>query len=182
MSLASFLDWLESTGVDTQNVRVAHDTHTGFGLYTSRSLPDIDTLVVAIPERLFIVPVDNDENKTGFEQLIGQLIQQRTHPYVQFLRSIDPVPVWCRFPADDYPSQIESTLNKHREKYSLTRLKFSQYDDELFQWAYYTVNTRCVHLDRHGASTDPDDNLCLIPFFGRIRQRHASTSLCISSV
>lgn len=166
MHIDSFLTWFDSTGVDTTRVRVRHTGESGFGLYSHGVTIEKDALVLAIPERLFIKPSVQTEELTGFEQLIVQLIETKHDPYVHFLRSMSCVPPWRHLPDERFPRQLADPMMKHRTKYEQSRAKLSQYEDEEFQWAYYAINTRCVHLDLDRGSTEPDENLCLIPYLG----------------
>ncbi|CAF5105866.1 unnamed protein product, partial [Rotaria sp. Silwood1] len=65
---------------------------------------------------------------------------------------------------DKYPRQLIDKMKKHLNKYNQSRNKFLNYTNDHFQWAYYTINTRCVHFDMEISSKDQDDNLCLIPY------------------
>jgi hypothetical protein len=166
MNINHFLSWFNSTGVDTENVHVSHSTDSGFGLYSCRSLTEKDSLVLSIPEHLFIKPSFQTHDLTGFEHLIIYLLEEKTTPYVEFLRSIQSIPQWRCFSNDKYPQQLMGKMKKHINKYNQSRTKIQQYQDGEFQWAYYTINTRCVHFDMEIDSKDQDNNLCLIPYLG----------------
>jgi hypothetical protein len=166
MNIDQFLSWLKSTNVNTENVKVCHSDNYGFGLYSSRSLIEKDSLVLSIPEHLFIKPSFENNDLTGFEYLIIYLLENPTHPYIEFLRSIQPIPSWCYFLNDNYPRQLMDSMKKHLKKYNQSKTKLQQYSEKDFQWAYYTINTRCVHFDMEIDSKDQDNNLCLIPYLG----------------
>ncbi|CAF1432633.1 unnamed protein product [Rotaria magnacalcarata] len=164
MNLDKFLCWFNSTGVITENVNVCYSDSSGFGLYSRRSLIEKNSLVLSIPENLFIKPSFENNNLTGFEHLIIYLLEEKSNPYVNFLRSIQPIPQWCLFSNDKYPRQLLDKMKKHLNKYNLSRIKIQQYNDDQFQWAYYIINTRCVHFPMDVSSKDQDNNLCLIPY------------------
>ncbi|CAF3676931.1 unnamed protein product [Rotaria sp. Silwood1] len=90
--------------------------------------------------------------------------KEKTNPYIEFLRSIKSIPKWCLYSNDKYPRQLIDKMKKHLNKYNQSRNKFLNYTNDHFQWAYYTINTRCVHFDMEISSKDQDDNLCLIPY------------------
>ncbi|CAF1008062.1 unnamed protein product [Rotaria sordida] len=164
MNIDQFLDWFNSRGVCTENVNVSYRKDIGFGLYSSKSLIEKDSLILSIPEHLFIKPSFEKSDLTGFEHLIIYLLEEKTNPYVEFLRSIKSIPKWRFYPNDKYPQQLIDKMSKHINKYNKSRNKFLNYNDQDFQWAYYTINTRCVHFDMNISSKDQDDNLCLIPY------------------
>lgn len=166
MSIDRFLSWFNSTGVNTENVTVSYSDNSGFGLYSRRSLIEKDSLILSIPEHLFIKPSFKTNDLTGFEHLIIYLLEEKIHPYIEFVRSIQSIPQWRCFPNDKYPQQLMHQMKKHIKKYNQSRNKISQYKNDEFQWAYYTINTRCVHFDMERDSKDQDDNLCLIPYLG----------------
>lgn len=164
MNIDRFLLWFKSTEVKTDLVEVRYSDNSGFGLYACRSVIDKDSLVLSIPESLFIKPLCVNPDFTGFEQLIEYLLTHPTDSYVEFLRTIQCIPSWCQFSNENYPRQLLHSMNKHLKKYQQSRDKFPQYKDDDFQWAYYVVNTRCVHFNMEIDSKDQDDNLCLIPY------------------
>jgi len=167
MNLDKFLCWFQSFDVQLDHVRVQHCPKSGFGLYSTKKITEQQILLLSIPQKLFIKPnACENENFSGFEQLISFLLENPTNPYVEFLKSIETVPQWRRNPTENYPKQLSDPMKIHDEKYLLSRQKFAQYSDELFQWAYYSINTRCVHFDMQIESKQSDDNLCLIPFLG----------------
>ncbi|CAF3265042.1 unnamed protein product [Rotaria socialis] len=164
MNLDEFLCWFNSTGVITENVNVCYSDSCGFGLYSRRSFIEKNSLVLSIPENLFIKPSFENKDLTGFEHLIIYLLEEKSNPYVSFLRSIQPIPQWCVFPNDKYPRQLSDKMKQHLNKYNQSRIKIQQYNDDQFQWAYYIINTRCVHFPMDISSKDQDNNLCLIPY------------------
>jgi hypothetical protein len=166
MNIDRFLSWFNSTGVNTSNVNVSYSNESGFGLYSRQSLIEKDSLVLSIPEYLFLKPSFKDPDLTGFEHLIIYLLEEKNYPYIEFLRSIQCIPQWRHFSNKKYPRQILDKMTKHLNKYNQSRNKILQWTDEDFQWAYYTINTRCVYLNMEGKSKDQDDNLCLIPYLG----------------
>jgi len=166
MNIDRFLSWFNSIGVNTENVNVHYSNDYGFGLYSRRALIEKDFLVLSIPEHLFIKPSFENNDLTGFEDLIIYLLENPTNPYIEFLRSIQCIPSWCSFFNDKYPRQLINQMKKHLNKYNQSRKKFQQYNHQDFQWAYYAINTRCVHFDMENDSKEPDDNLCLIPYLG----------------
>jgi len=166
MNIDRFLSWFNSTDVNTEYLNVQHSNDCGFGLYSRRVLAEKDFLILSIPEHLFIKPSYANTDFTGFEYLIEYLLENQTDPYVEFLRSIQCIPSWCRFTNEKYPRQLMDKMKKHLDKYNQSRKKFLQYNDNDFQWAYYTINTRCVHFNMDIDSKDQDDNLCLIPYLG----------------
>jgi len=164
MNIDHFLSWFNSTDVNTENVNVCHSNECGFGLYSRRTIIEKDFLVLSIPENLFIKPSFKNNDLTGFEHLIIYLLENETNPYIKYLRSIECIPQWCYYLNDKYPRQLINKMKKHLNKYNQSRNKFPQYNNEDFQWAYYTINTRCVYFDMKINSKDQDDNLCLIPY------------------
>ncbi|CAF4157473.1 unnamed protein product, partial [Rotaria sp. Silwood1] len=70
MNIERFLSWFNSTGVNIENVNVSYSNETGFGLYCCQSLIEKDSLILSIPEHLFIKPSFKNNNLTGFEHLI----------------------------------------------------------------------------------------------------------------
>ena len=169
MNIDHFLSWFKSTGVKTENVEVCYSNDYGFGLYSARSFMEKDFLILSIPEDLFLKPSLDNKDLTGFEHLIIDLLEDQINPYIEFLRSIQSIPPWCHFSNDNYPWQLRNSMKKHFKKYQQSRNKFPQYKEKDFQWAYYTINTRCVHFDMEIESKDQDDNLCLIPYLGEKR-------------
>jgi hypothetical protein len=167
MNIDRFLSWFKSTGVNTENIKVYYSNDHGFGLYSCQSFIEKDSLVLSIPEDLFIKPSFENNDLTGFEHLIIYLLENPTNPYIEFLRSIQPIPPWCCFSNDNYPRQLMNCMKIHLNKYNQSRNKIQQYQDKDFQWAYYTINTRCVHFDMEMESKDQDNNLCLIPYLGQ---------------
>ncbi|CAF3571670.1 unnamed protein product, partial [Rotaria sp. Silwood2] len=164
MNIERFLCWFNSTGVNTENVNVSYSNNFGFGLYSCRRLIEKDYLILSIPEHIFIKPSFKNNNLTGFEHLIFYLLEEKTNPYIEFLRSIESIPKWFYFINDKYPKQLINKMKKHLNKYNQSRNKFQNYTEKDFQWAYYTINTRCVYFDMKISSKDQDDNLCLIPY------------------
>ncbi|CAF1323561.1 unnamed protein product [Adineta ricciae] len=164
MNIEEFLQWFNSIGVHTDNVTVSYSDHHGFGLYSCQPSIEKDSVVLSIPEAIFIKPSYQIEDFSGFEHIILHLLQEKSHPYVKFLRSISCIPSWRRFSTEQYPRQLTNPMKKHLEKYNQSRHKFAQYNDEEFLWAYYAINTRCVHFDMERDSKEQDDNLCLIPY------------------
>ncbi|CAF1169975.1 unnamed protein product [Adineta steineri] len=164
MNLDDFLSWFNSTGVNTENINVSYSITSGFGLYSRRELIEKDFLILSLPEHLFIKPSFNTNDLTGFEHLIIHLLEEKTNPYIKFLRSIQCIPQWRYYPNDKYPQQLIDKMKKHLNKYNQSRNKILQYNDDEFQWAYYSINTRCVHFNMENDSKDQDDNLCLIPY------------------
>ena len=158
--------FLHNNDVNIERVEIRHSEHFGYGLFLTSPISETDFLVLAIPERLFLRPRGESSDFTGFEQLISTLLEEKEHPYVRFLRTIDPIPSWRRATNERFPSLIERPMRKHLEKYQRSREKFSTCPEEEFLWAYYSVNTRCVHLDCHSSSKEADENLCLIPYLG----------------
>ncbi len=166
MNIDHFLSWFNSMNVNTEYVNVQHSNDCGFGLYSRRVLPEKDLLILSIPESVFIKPLFKNSDFTGFEHLIEYLLENQMNPYVEFLRSIQSIPSWCHLPNEKYPRQLIDKMNKHLNKYNQSRKKFSKYNNQDFQWAYYTINTRCIHFNMEMNSKDQDDNLCLIPYLG----------------
>jgi hypothetical protein len=166
MNIDRFLSWFNSTGVNTENVKVHYSNDYGFGLYSQRPLIEKDLLILSIPEHLFLKPSYENNDLTGFEQLIIYLLENQTNPYIEFLRNLQCIPKWCYFLNDKYPRQLMNKIQKHLNKYNQSRNKFQKYNNNDFQWAYYTINTRCVHFNMEIDSKDQDDNLCLIPYLG----------------
>ncbi|CAF1497278.1 unnamed protein product [Didymodactylos carnosus] len=105
------------------------------------------------------------------------ILQNKINPYIEFLRSIQSIPQWCTFYNDKYPRQLIHKMNKHLNKYNQSRNKFSQYNDEEFKWAYYTINTRCVHFDMEIDSKDQDNNLCLISYLDFVNHSIESSTI-----
>lgn len=166
MNIDRFLCWFNSTGVNTENVKVNYSDNYGFGLYSCRSIIEKDFLILSIPEHLFIKPSFENNNLTGFEHLIIYLLENQTNSYIEFLRTIECIPKWFNYPDEKYPQQLNNSMKKHLNKYNQSRQKVLQYNNKDFQWAYYTINTRCVHFNMEIDSKDQDDNLCLIPYLG----------------
>ncbi|UJR24052.1 hypothetical protein I4U23_027020 [Adineta vaga] len=164
MNIDEFLQWFNSLGINTENVKVSYSDHHGFGLYSHQSLIEKDSIILSIPEHVFIKPSYEIDDLTGFEHLIIHLLEEKSNPYIEFLRSIQCIPSWRYYLNDQYPRQLKVPMSKHQTKYDQSRKKFPQYNDEEFLWAYYAINTRCVHFNMERESKDQDDNLCLIPY------------------
>ena len=164
MSIDRFLLWFKSTDVNTDLVQVRYTNHSGFGLYSRQPIVETNSLILSIHESLFIKPSFQNQDFNGFEHLIEYLLTTLTDPYVEFLRTLRCIPSWCQFSTDNSPRQLLHSMNKHLNKNRHSREKFPQFTDEDFQWAYYVINTRCVHFNMEIDSKDQDDNLCLIPY------------------
>ena len=177
MNIDRFLSWFKSTDVKTDQVEVRDSENSGFGLYTRRTVNEKDSLILSIPECLFIKPSYDNPDFNGFEHLIQYLLTNLTHPYVEFLRTLECIPLWCQFSKENYPRQILHSMNKHLIKYRQSCEKFVQYKDEDFQWAYYAINTRCIHFDMEIDSKDEDNNLCLIPYLDFVNHSIQSNTI-----
>jgi hypothetical protein len=169
-SLDTFLHWCSSRAqLDLDHLHIQFDERFGYGLFPKRPIEKAETLILSIPEHLFIRPSNDSSTLNGFQQLMVQLLRtDRIRPYVEFLHTLDPRPLW-RKQRDNtfYPRLIRQQMDQHRQKYQRYRADLMQYSDEQFEWAFYTIHTRSVHYQRTVSSSDPDDHLCLIPFFGR---------------
>ena len=94
--LETFLRWLESRGAKTDHIQVRHDPTFGYGLFPRSAISERDSLLLSVPSSLFVRPQEEQSDLSGFEQLLSTLLGEETNPYVELLRSLDPVPSWRR--------------------------------------------------------------------------------------
>ena len=164
MSIDRFLSWFNSTGIQTNYLQIRHSKTDNFGLYVRQLIIEENSLLLSVPEKFFIKPSFENKNLNGFEHLIIRLLEDENNEYIKYLRTIRSIPKWRQFPNENYSRQLKEKIRKHLEKYHRIRNKLDQFDNEQFQWAFYTINTRSIYLDLNKQN---ENNLCLIPYFGK---------------
>lgn len=168
MSLTKIIEFMEENEIDLDRLDVRWNNQSGYGIYPRRIPLEKDEILLQIPSKCFVCPSFPSDGMNGLEQLIDYLLHHPSDPYVQFLRQISSIPPWRNHLDEHFPKFLNKTIEKHLNIFDQSRKKFLEYSDEEFQWAFYSIHTRSIYYpSSSSSSTDPNDHLCLIPYFGR---------------